>query len=192
MQRAISIALSLAAVALSAVLAFRSPASGSPPTAAGAASAAAAPSAKTPADAGGAPTDLPSKPAAADVDAGSEEPAAHAPDTADQAQLPTGAPRHIRFGVILVTYAGAEGAPERGARSKVDAVALATKLAEAAKGDFHAAVLRGDPGSTDDLGRIDRGVLEPSSEAVLFALPVGEVSGVIDTPRGFWIAKRID
>jgi hypothetical protein len=191
MQRAISIAVSLAAVALSAVLAFRSPASG-PSLDASSPSAAASSMAKSATDAGSLSPEAATKPSVAEADAAPNEPTARAPDTADQAQLPAGAPRHIRFGVILVTYAGSEGAPERGARSKVDAVALATKLAEEAKGDFHAAVLRGDSGSTDDLGRIDRGVLEPSSEAVLFALPVGEVSGVIDTPRGFWIAKRLE
>jgi len=108
------------------------------------------------------------------------------------APLGKGAPRHVRFGVVLVTYEGAEGAPDKGARHKADALTLATTLATEGKADFHGTVQRGDTGSTDDVGEVARGVLEPAAEAVLFALPVGAVSGVIDTPRGFWIVKRLE
>jgi hypothetical protein len=101
------------------------------------------------------------------------------------------APKQVRFGVVLVTYAGAEGAPPK-ARARDTALALATKLAEDAKGDFHAAVARGDDGSADDVGVVTRGVLEPASEAALFGLNAGSTSGVLDTPRGFWIVKRIE
>jgi parvulin-like peptidyl-prolyl isomerase len=91
-----------------------------------------------------------------------------------------------------VTYDGAEGAPEKGARHRPEALALATRLADEARQDFHGAVQHGDSGSADDVGQVDRGVLEPGSEAVLFALSTGSVSGVIDTPRGFWIVKRLE
>ncbi len=104
--------------------------------------------------------------------------------------LPT-APRNVRFGVVLVSYAGAEDAP-RGARPKADAKELAEKLAAQAKSDFHAAVRRGDEGSADDVGSMRRGVLEPAPEYVLFTLQPGTVSDPIDTPRGFWIVKRIE
>lgn len=97
----------------------------------------------------------------------------------------------VRFGVVLVVYAGAQGAPTS-ARSKADAQAMATRLAEQAKDDFKAAVNGGDQGSMADVGRIGRGVLEPEVESVLFRLEPGEVSGALDTPRGFWIVKRID
>ncbi len=105
--------------------------------------------------------------------------------------MPPNAPRNVRFGVVLVAYAGAEDAP-RNARSKHDALELAQKLASQAKSDFHAAVRRGDEGSSDDVGSMRRGVLEPSPEYVLFSLPQGGVSDPIDTPRGFWIVKRIE
>lgn len=105
--------------------------------------------------------------------------------------LPPTAPRAVRFGVVLVSYAGAEDAP-RGARPKHDALELAQKLAAQAKTDFHAAVRRGDEGSADDVGAMRRGVLEPAPEYVLFSLPQGGVSDPIDTPRGYWIIKRID
>ncbi len=116
----------------------------------------------------------------------------HLADGTPVPPLAKGAPRHVRFGVVLVSYEGAEGAPEKGARSRSDALALAEKLAQEAKADFHATVQRGDTGSTEDVGEVTRGVLEPGPEAVLFALSVGGVSGVVDTPRGFWIVKRLE
>ena len=93
-------------------------------------------------------------------------------------------PQAVRFGVVLVAYAGAEDAP-RGARTKHDALELAQKLASQAKTDFHAAVRRGDEGSSDDVGSMRRGVLEPAPEYVLFSLPQGGVSDPVDTPRGY-------
>ena len=116
----------------------------------------------------------------------------HLADGTPVAPLVKGAPRHVRFGVVLVSYEGAEGAPDKGARHRSDALSLATRLADEARQDFRGTVQRGDNGSADDVGEVDRGVLEPGSEAVLFALPVGGVSGVIDTPRGFWIVKRLE
>jgi hypothetical protein len=115
----------------------------------------------------------------------------HLADGTPVPPLGSKAPRQVRFGVVLVNYAGAEGAPAK-ARTKDAAFALATKLAEDARSDFHAAVARGDDGSADDVGVVARGVLEPVSEATLFGLAAGSTSGVIDTPRGFWIVKRIE
>lgn len=105
--------------------------------------------------------------------------------------LPEKAPRFVRFGVVLVHYQGAQGAPQN-ARSKKDALDAATKLATDAKTDFKAAVVRGDTGSIEDVGRVPRGVLEPAPEYVLFTMTAGTVSEPIDTPRGYWIVKRID
>lgn len=104
---------------------------------------------------------------------------------------PTTTSRSVRFGVILVAHASAQGAAP-GTRSKADAQTLATRLAEEAKTDFKAAVSSGDSGSMNDAGRIGRGVLEPEAEMILFSLEPGAVSAPIDTPRGFWIVKRID
>jgi hypothetical protein len=105
--------------------------------------------------------------------------------------LPSGSPKMVRFGVILVQYRGAQGAPA-GSRSKDDALSLARSIAEAARGDFKSQVSKGDPGSMEDAGRIPRGVLEPASEYALFTLAAGSVSDPVDTPRGFWIVKRIE
>lgn len=112
--------------------------------------------------------------------------------SADEApELPPGAPRQVRIGVVLVTFAGAEDAPSS-ARTKSEARALAERLAEDAREAFSNAVKRGDPGSAADIGRMPRGVLDPRTEYAVFTLAKGEVSDVLETPRGYWIAKRID
>lgn len=105
--------------------------------------------------------------------------------------LPSGTSRSVRFGVILLAHSAAQGAAA-GSRSKADAQTLATRLAEQAKTDFKGAVAAGDSGSMEDAGRMTRGVLEAESESTLFSLEPGAVSAPIDTPRGFWIVKRID
>ena len=113
------------------------------------------------------------------------------PLDAGRGALPANAPRQVHLGIVLLTFAGAQGAPPT-ARARGDAKELATRLAEGAKADFHGAVQRGDNGSSDDVGRVPRGVLEAPVELAVFSLAAGETSDVIETPRGFWIVKRID
>ena len=117
------------------------------------------------------------------------------PDGAPVPPLPFTAPREVRFGVVLVSYAGAQPSAGGGkpvARSRAAAQALAEKLVATAQQDFHAAVQQGDAGSSDDVGRVRRGVLEPAPEYVLFTLGVDAVAGPVDTPRGYWIVKRLE
>lgn len=106
-------------------------------------------------------------------------------------ELVAESPKSVKFGVVLVRYAGAQGAPP-GTRSREEASALAASLVTLAQEDFAAAVEKGDPGSTENAGRMFRGVLEPAPEYVLFSLGKGDVSEPVDTPRGFWIVKRLD
>jgi hypothetical protein len=117
------------------------------------------------------------------------------PDGLPVPPLPLTAPRQLRFGVVLVTYAGAQpstnGVRPQG-RSRADAKILADRLAAEAKQDFHAAVQQGDSGSADDVGRVKQGILEPAPEYVLFSLPVDAVGGPVETPRGYWIVKRLE
>jgi hypothetical protein len=109
----------------------------------------------------------------------------------DAAAPPTGGPRTVKVGVVLVSWQGAENAGTN-TRPKADALTKAQELAAIAKTDFRRAVTQGDPGSAEDIGRIPRGTLDPRTESVLFTLPSGEVSDVIETQRGFWIVKRLD
>jgi hypothetical protein len=105
--------------------------------------------------------------------------------------LAEGAPKSVVFGVILVQYKGAQGALPS-ARSREEALQLATQLAADAKTDFKAALAKGDKGSLENAGRMPRGMLEPAPEYVLFSLPKDGVSEPVDTPRGFWIVHRIE
>jgi len=117
------------------------------------------------------------------------------PDGTPVPPLPMAVPRQIRFGVVLVSYAGAQPSPGGGpvsARSKGDARVLSDRLLATAQQDFHAAVQQGDVGSADDVGQVKVGILEPAAEYVLFTSPVNAVGGPIDTPRGYWIVKRLE
>jgi hypothetical protein len=117
------------------------------------------------------------------------------PDGTPVPPLPFSAPRQVRFGVVLVTYADAQPSAtgtRPAHRSKADAKSLADRLAATATQDFRVAVQQGDPGSTEDLGQLKAGILEPAPEYILFTLPVGAVGGPVDTPRGYWIVKRLE
>ncbi len=105
--------------------------------------------------------------------------------------LPPKAPRRIRFGVVLVQYRGAQHAADT-ERSRAEAFALAERLAAVGRVDFARAVQEGDEGSTVDAGHLDRGILEPGLEYELFTLAPGAISQPLDTPRGFWVVRRIN
>jgi hypothetical protein len=131
----------------------------------------------------------------AEPDLGVVGPGSLLPDGGRVPPLPQDAPRQVRFGVVLVSYSTAQAGPPGMPlvhRSRADAAALAARLLTTASTDFHAAVAQGDPGSADDVGKVDKHVLEPAPEYVLFTLAPGAVGGPIDTPRGFWIVKRLE
>ncbi len=118
------------------------------------------------------------------------------PDGQPIPALPKEAPSRLKFGVVLFEYDGSQPAPGQAAkktRTKAAALELAKKTLELAKSDFAAAVAKGDRGSIANAGSISRGILEPSVEYQLFTLAKGEVRAEpIDTPRGFWVARRIE
>jgi hypothetical protein len=109
----------------------------------------------------------------------------------DGGAMPTGAPRAVRLGVVLVQFAGAEGASSS-ARAKPDALKHAQTLAEQARTDWKAAVKAGDSGSSEDIGRIPRGVLDARTEVAVFSLAKDDISEPLETPRGYWIVKRVE
>jgi hypothetical protein len=183
MQRATSLALGLlfAAAIVVVVLQARMPAANRP-----------APTSTAE------PAAQPASTATSDIEADAGPAAEPGPDAAESSpdaellELPPGAPKSVGFGVVLVTYAGAQFAPER-PRSKQQAKELAEQLLELAKKDFPAAVKKGDRGSTTDAGHIPRGVLEAGIEHALFSLEKGAVHDIpLETPRGYWIVRRND
>jgi hypothetical protein len=116
-----------------------------------------------------------------------------APSTSDAhvPPLPATAPNDVVFGAVLVTFEGVQGAPNK-ARTKAAAKELAQRLLAVAQGNFEEAVRQGDPGSTANAGSIRRGILEPALEYALFTLDKGAVyPEPFETPRGFWVMRRI-
>jgi parvulin-like peptidyl-prolyl isomerase len=113
------------------------------------------------------------------------------PDGRPVPPLPDDAPMTVGFGVVLVTYRGAEGA-SADARSKEAAKTLAKDLAARAMKDFAEAVKKGDRGSVDDAGTMPRGVLDAAAEYALFTLKTGDVyAEPLDTARGYWVVRRL-
>ncbi|HEY5955999.1 MAG TPA: peptidylprolyl isomerase, partial [Polyangiaceae bacterium] len=106
-------------------------------------------------------------------------------------ELPASAPKSCSFGAILFTFDGVQAAP-RHPRTKREALELAKALLPEAEIDFAAAAKKGDPGSLADAGTIGRGILERAVEYQLFTLEKGKVyPEPIETPRGYWILRRI-
>jgi hypothetical protein len=66
------------------------------------------------------------------------------------------------------------------------------ELGERAKTDWKGAVKAGDVGSSEDIGRIPRGVLDRTTELSVFSLEKDAISEPLETPRGYWIVKRVE
>jgi hypothetical protein len=113
------------------------------------------------------------------------------PDGSPVPPLPADAPKRIKLGVALFRFAGAEGATLR-ERSRETALIAAQAAGQAAQEGFRRAIAKGDPGSNEDIGWIQRGVLERRVEHLIFQLKAGDVGPEpIETPRGFWVVRRI-
>jgi hypothetical protein len=113
------------------------------------------------------------------------------PDGKPIPELPATAPKSCGFGAILFVHEGAQFAPRK-ARSKAEAYTLAKNLIAQAGQNFSEAAKQGDPGSLADAGSISRGILERSVEYRLFSLEKGQVSPEpVETPRGYWVLKRL-
>lgn len=105
--------------------------------------------------------------------------------------LPADAPASVRLGVIQFGYRGAELAPND-APSRAVALTRARNAIEAARDDFARAVALGDPGSSADVGNIPQGVLEPAIERAVFTMSPNSLhEEPLDTPRGFWVVRRL-
>jgi hypothetical protein len=113
------------------------------------------------------------------------------PSSSAPRALPADAPQSVRIGVIQFSYRGAEQAPP-GAPSRDVALDRARAALPSAREDFTKAVSLGDAASGADLGSGPRGVLESDLEYVVFSLAPGEVAPEpIDTPRGYWVVRRV-
>ncbi|MDB4973698.1 MAG: Peptidyl-prolyl cis-trans isomerase PpiD [Myxococcaceae bacterium] len=111
---------------------------------------------------------------------------------------PTG-PTRVSARHILISYAGADHAIAGVKRTEAEARTLAEEIDKQAKApgaDWNALAQHTDePGSKEtggDLGSFARGQMVPAFERVAFALAVGQVSDVVQTPFGFHIITRYE
>jgi parvulin-like peptidyl-prolyl isomerase len=105
----------------------------------------------------------------------------------------------IRTKHILIQYKGSRGAGEGIVRTKEEAKALAEKLraellASPETWDAVATKHTDEPGSHDggDTGYFGRGAMVAPFEAAAFALAVGSISNVTETPFGFHVILRTE
>jgi NIMA-interacting peptidyl-prolyl cis-trans isomerase 1 len=98
---------------------------------------------------------------------------------------------------ILVAYKGAKRAPKNVTRSKAEAKARAAEArSKIGSGTTFEDAVRDysdDTGSAERLGSVGkfhRGDMHPAFSAAAFALRVGQVSDVVETPFGFHVIKR--
>lgn len=105
--------------------------------------------------------------------------------------LPETAPQRVKLGIAIFRYVGSE-APPKSDRKKEEAQHLAQVAAQRGQTDFASAVQMGDRGSDENIGWIARGILEPAVEHAVFGLEVGKTSPEpIDSPRGYWVVRRV-
>jgi peptidyl-prolyl cis-trans isomerase NIMA-interacting 1 len=113
---------------------------------------------------------------------------------------PPQGPQRIAARHILVSYKGAERGLPGATRSERDARVLAEQIARRAKepgADWNALASQytEEPGSKEtggDLGKFGRGQMVKAFENAAFALPVGGVSEVVQSPFGFHVIQRYE
>lgn len=119
------------------------------------------------------------------------------PAATAQALAPATPPEAIIAQHVLVTYRGAKRAPKTVTRTKAAAKARAAEaLGKIKAGAAFEDVVKAysDDASTVDrmgsLGKFRRDAMDPSFGAAAFALAVGDVSDVVETPFGFHVIRR--
>jgi NIMA-interacting peptidyl-prolyl cis-trans isomerase 1 len=135
--------------------------------------------------------------AAATATASTAPPVAASSTAAASAAAPRSAPDAIIAQHVLVAYKGAKGAPKSVTRSKADAKTRAQEaLGKIRSGASFEDIVKSysdDTGTVDRMGSIgkrQRQDLDPAFATAAFALQVGEVSDVVESPFGFHIIKR--
>ncbi|MGK4001818.1 peptidylprolyl isomerase [Sorangium sp. So ce1036] len=118
---------------------------------------------------------------------------------ARERELIASQPKEIGAKHLLVMHDGSKSKPEGVRRTREEARARAQEALLKVRGGagFEQVVAEysDEPGAAErggDLGVFERGVMVKSFSDVAFALKVGEVSEVVETPFGFHIIKRTE
>ncbi|HTZ38950.1 MAG TPA: peptidylprolyl isomerase [Syntrophales bacterium] len=93
--------------------------------------------------------------------------------------------------IALPVPAGSDEAAQAAQRAKAESILQRIRAGEY----FEVLANENSPGqgrSGGDIGYVEKGTMNPSIEEVAFNLKPGEVSGVIETPQGFYIIKALD
>lgn len=120
------------------------------------------------------------------------------PPPVAEAEVPKG-PSKIAASHILISYRGANRAASSTTRTREEALAMATALRERALGGEKFAELAkefsDDKGSAVDggnLGQFGRSQMVKAFADAAFALEVGQVSAVVESPFGFHVIQRTE
>lgn len=142
-----------------------------------------------------------SEPVSTDAAPPAEEDAPEEPKTAPEdtwekvTDLEITGPR-ARARHILIAYKNAQYAPDKVDRDKEEARELAAQVRSEilAGADFAEKAKALSDGSTakrgGELGTFAKGVMHENFEAAVFALEVGALSGIVETPFGFHVIER--
>ncbi|CAA7617361.1 Parvulin-like peptidyl-prolyl isomerase [Candidatus Terasakiella magnetica] len=105
-------------------------------------------------------------------------------------------PSQIRASHILLMYKGSMRS--QASRSKDDALSaineIKAEIDDGAAFDQLARQYSDCPSSEEggDLGEFPKGAMVPEFDVAAFALEVGEISGVVETPFGFHLIQRTE
>ena len=115
---------------------------------------------------------------------------------------PTGdagpAVRFVGAAHVLVAYKGAERAPATVTRTREEAKTRANEVQQLLRTEkiaFPEAVKQySEDASTlpshGDIGNFERGAMPPAFSEAAFALEIGQISAVVETPMGFHVIRR--
>lgn len=100
---------------------------------------------------------------------------------------------------ILIRYSGARGAPDTLRRTRVEALERAERVLAEVRNPATSFPVAAATYSDDDmtyskggyLGVFLRGQMDPAFETAAFALQVGEISSIVETPYGFHVIRRV-
>jgi len=101
---------------------------------------------------------------------------------------------------ILIRFTGAHSAPDTLRRTRVEALELAERILAEVRNPATSFPVAAATYSEDErtfpkggyLGVIYRGQMDRAFEAAAFALAPGEISGLVETPYGFHIIRRVE